>query len=395
MDLYTLTKAFLPKDQVDEFVSAIWTERYSVAGDTELVVQATPENLAKFAPGTFLALRGTKEVMELKTVSIEKNLAKIKGFALPRYLNERVAWFRNPNAGVSASDRIADYSQIAKLGEFLADVVNKSVINPVAFTGEFLAANLNWTQETIPGLSLGAVDASGAAERLTLSAGPLYDSLARLAEPGGVGQTVYLDSATELGYSLKYTTYRGKDRTSTQDVNKKILLSPNLETVNGLKEVRSNELYKNVCYVYYQGIVSTHYADPALPVPEGFDRRTMVVNPDKEPVGRPIVRREWDNLSGGQRFYDVGSVMYVGPAEIAAFRAQVAKDAFANNNYIMAIDGQTNPNNEYVYGVDYGLGDLIELQGLTGAISKARVTEHIRSQDQYGEKSYPTISVVT
>jgi hypothetical protein len=44
--------------------------------------------------------------------------------------------------------------------------------------------------------------------------------------------------------------------------------------------------------------------------------------------------------------------------------------------------------------VDYGLGDVIELEGYTGIYSKARITEHIRSQDQYGEQEYPTLAVL-
>lgn len=392
MDLYTLGPTFLAKDNVGEFASAIWTERYYAAGDVQLVLAANAKNLAMLAPGTFLALRGTNEVMQLATQQIEKSLVTVTGKALPAYLNQRSAWFRNPDDAATADQRVTDYTQTAKPGEFIADVVNKSVIVPVPFAGTFAPANLDWAREVIPNLTLGAVDASGVTERLTMAAGPLYDSIQRFAEPFGVGFTLYLESASPLGYSLKFTTYRGKDRTNSQAVNPRVLLSPNLDTVTGLKEIHSNELYKNVAYVYYQGIVSTHYADPLAPVPEGFDRRVLIVNPTTEPVGRPVVWPDYGDRGG--RLRNLGTYLYVGPAELAAFRAQVAKDALANANYIRAIDGQTSPDSQYTYGRDFGLGDLIELEGLTGTISKARVTEYIRSQDQHGEKNYPTISVV-
>jgi hypothetical protein len=41
------------------------------------------------------------------------------------------------------------------------------------------------------------------------------------------------------------------------------------------------------------------------------------------------------------------------------------------------------------------MGDIIELESLTGIVSKARVTEYIRSEDHNGEKEYPTISVIS
>jgi hypothetical protein len=59
------------------------------------------------------------------------------------------------------------------------------------------------------------------------------------------------------------------------------------------------------------------------------------------------------------------------------------------------VDGETSPISEYKYGTDYKMGDILELESFTGALSKARVTEFIRSQDSNGEKAYPTISVIS
>ena len=63
MDIYTLNENFIAQETVDEYVSAIWTERYTDAGDFQIVAPATPSTLAKLKEGTFLALRGTKEIM--------------------------------------------------------------------------------------------------------------------------------------------------------------------------------------------------------------------------------------------------------------------------------------------------------------------------------------------
>jgi len=157
--------------------------------------------------------------------------------------------------------------------------------------------------------------------------------------------------------------------------------------LSGLKEIQSIREYKNVVYVYYQGEITKHLADPLLPEPEGLARRVMVTNAEGEPVGR-----KYTIASSGGHFY---TGYTVGTLEIAAFREQHAKDALANHNYIRAIDGQTSPQNDYKYGTDYGLGDILELEGLTGTLSKARVTEYIRTQDKIGEREYPTISVVS
>ena len=387
MDLYTLTDTFLAKDVVDEYVSAIWTERYTAAGDTQLVVPDTAANREKLAPGTYLALVGSKEVMELKTHSSEDYKLTVVGQSLTKYLDERFSWWKYPTGtGTDADERIQDFnSSTMKPGEIISHAVNKMVIDPDDWTGSFDQAELEQDLEVIPGLELGDIDTSGVAERLTIPIGPLYSVIQRLAEEKGVGFVLYLESADPVaGFVLKFKTYRGVDRT-TGSGNPLVRLSPNFESLNNLKEIRSIDGYKNVVYVWYQGIVSVHYPDGDIP--EGFARRVLVTDAVGEPVGRKVqIGYAWQG-------YSLTNV--VGAPEIAAFREQNAKDAFANNNFIHAIDGETSPLNDYKFGVDYGLGDIIELEGITGSITKARVTEYIRTQDETGEKEYPTISVVS
>jgi hypothetical protein len=60
---------------------------------------------------------------------------------------------------------------------------------------------------------------------------------------------------------------------------------------------------------------------------------------------------------------------------------------------VKSVDGEIVPDSQFQYGVDYNLGDVIEVEGNTGVIQTARITEYIRSQDQAGEKSYPTVSM--
>lgn len=381
MDLYTLGDTFLEKDVVDEYVSAIWTERYSAAGDVRLVVAYTPRNRAMLMEGTFLALRGTKEVMQIETVVIEDNLMTVTGTSLLEYLNERYAWFRNL-ASSSSSARVADYtSDDVGAGEFIANVVNVIAIDPVYFEDAWVPANLEWEQEIIPGLSLGAVDTTFAVKKLTAIIGPLYDSIQQVAEKEGVGISMYLEDADpDTGFDIRFTTYRGVDHT-TDGPGDLVRLTPALDSLTDLKEVHSIALWKNVAYVYYGGIMSVHYETPD-DLPEGWERRVLITDAEKSPVGHKAVDMY------GRPYYTVDA------ADVLAFREQNARDALANHNYIHAVDGQTSPQNDYQYKVHYGLGDLIELEGISGAITKARVTEFIYSQDQEGAKEYPTISVV-
>ncbi len=391
MDLYTLNPNFLASAYIDQFVSAIWTERYSLAGDFQLVLPATENNLEILSEGTFLGLRGSKDVMIIETIEIENGLMTVTGPDLITFLNQRFVWYINPSGSATIENRVVDYLDTTrKPGEFISHVVDQMVINTTVTAGGAgtkADANLSWDMEEIPFLTLGAIDTSGVVEQLVIPIGPLYDGIAQVAKDKGVGISLYLESANpDTGYSLKFKTYQGLDRTQDQSVNDLVRLSPQLDQISNLKELRSNKLYKNVAYIYYQGKIYKHLAEPLLPEPEGLDRRVIVRSAEGEPPMRKV-----DSVYNYSRY--AGYQQYSIP-DIPAFIEQTAKDTFANANYIRNIDGETSPNSEYKFGVDYGLGDIIELEGLTGLITKARVTEFIRSQDRQGEKVYPTISVL-
>lgn len=387
MDLYTLNENFLARDVIDEYVSAIWTERYTDAGDVRLIYPASIRQIDRLKPGTYLGLRGSQEVMEIKSQSIEDGLVTAVGKSLLTFLDERYVWFFI----LAADDKIADYSDATRVpGAFISEVVRRFAIAPTPFpSGYQTTLGMQWDLETIPNLSLGEIDASGTAKLLQAPIGPLLTAIQPVAEQNNVGIRLYVASADPVtGYSLKFDTYQGQDRTSGQTENPLLRLSPNMETLSGIKEVNSLDGYKNVVYVMYQGNLSVHYEDPDH-IPEGMNRRVLVVNAE----GAPIPNSKYTVTSptgSGQTYVRT----YVGPADVAAFREQTARNALANHNLIHAIDGQTSPENDFTFGVDYQLGDLIELQSFTGKISKARITEYIRSEDQQGEREYPTISVV-
>lgn len=405
MDLYTMNENFIAKDVVDEFQSAIWTERYSSAGEVQLVVPGTPHYLDMLKEGTYLGLVGTDEVMELKTDSLENGLLTVVGKSMLKYLDERIHW---PKTDVSSptvdSQLVGDYTPLGtdgkpmdmKLGPLLADRVDKMVINPVPFpnVAPWNKMNIQWDADKIEHLEMGEIDSGGEAKRWTIPVGPLYSVIQPPAEQDGLGIRLYLESAdAEVGYILKFMTYRGVDRTSANpDPNALVRLTPNMETLTGLKQITSIDGYKNVVYVVYKNEISVH-VDDTVEFPWGLKRRVMVRDAEGEPIGTTKVP---DYLSGRGGYYG-GAFQrtVVGPEDIARFREQQAKDALANNNYIRAVDGQVSQNNQHKFGTDYGMGDILELEGLTGILQKARVTEFIRAQDATGEREYPTLSVIT
>jgi hypothetical protein len=68
-------------------------------------------------------------------------------------------------------------------------------------------------------------------------------------------------------------------------------------------------------------------------------------------------------------------------------------DELAKNRKIHAFDGEISQTSQYVYGVDYNLGDLVETRNIDGVSNSMQVTEHIFVSDKQGVRSYPTLAV--
>lgn len=374
MDIYTLTSKFLQKDRVNNFASAIWTERYFTPGEVQIVLAPTPANIDMLRPGTFLWRRGGKSIMLIETHQIKDNLLTVTGFDIVKFLNERLAWFLNPEFDGS-DPSVPAYAELTSdvltAGEFISQAVDGMVISATTVGGPYTSINLDWAADDFPGLILGPIDVNGPVERFTIPIGQLYDGIQRLGQDEGLGLKLYLQSASyDSGFVFKFATYRGKDRTS-DNPNPEMLvrLTPKMDALTDVEELRSISNYTNVFYVQYRNEITTHYIT-GIGTPTGFARRVMLVQaPD----------------------------IYIDPldtAKVAAFRSQTAKNAMAQHIYIEAVDGNVSSKIPYVYGVDFGLGDVIELQGFTQIFSKARVVEYIYSEDQFGEEEYPTLAVL-
>jgi hypothetical protein len=374
MDLYTLTPDFLIKYKIERYSSLIWTERYSSAGDFSLVVPPTPQVVSILHPGCYLALRGRREIMVVESQSFDSGLLTVSGYSLVKFLNQRLSWFKNPDYDHTdaSSPLFADYATDDQThGEFISDVVNKCVIDPPAFDSPYDDISLDWSHDKFAHLSLAHIDRVGYRGNLTFpNASQLYDGIEQLATEGHVGISLYLAQADfdTKDYVLRFSTYHGRDHTSDQELFPTIRFTPKTESMSNPKELRSNSEFKNVCYVSYKNKITVHYSKYVDSPPVDFSRRVIyVAAPDRKM-----------------------------PADkVPTFLKRVAAQAFRKHLHTHVIDGQVlGYLTEFKYPVDYYLGDIVEIEGQSGMIIKARISEYVRSQDQYGVKEYPTFEIL-
>jgi hypothetical protein len=146
-----------------------------------------------------------------------------------------------------------------------------------------------------------------------------------------------------------------------------VVFSPELNNLENTTSLQTIDKKKNVAYVVSDQGFRIVYDSTADATTSGFDRNVMWVKAD--------------NLDGTPS-----------AATVQAYLLQVGREALAQNQATAAFDGEISQYSQYTYGVHYNLGDLVEQRSSDGIANQMRVTEQIFTNDENGEKSYPTLT---
>lgn len=389
MDFYTLDREFNDVSIIENTKAVIWTERYATAGDIEISLEDTPANRELLKLGTFVSCTDSDEVMLLETREMKEGVLTVKGETITKFLEHRII---RASGYWNATSYDFEFNLPGQLMGFLVEQF--CVKGPYA-DSEFPVFGFNGYRQRIHNLSLGNIYQGGVSVKINLPYGTLYGALKGLAETYGLGFKMYLASSDDNGYSLKFTSYAGTDRTSLgPNPDNLVRFSPTEESLTGSSVIESIAGYKNVCYAYATNWTTPSfaygmgeaYAPGTSPTATDFDRRVMQIfvddihipegTPTEDAFGRP----PGDPPPG-----------YILPALNSR-----ARDALANNNYTRLVDGEIVPQSAYQYGTHFFLGDIIELgSNEPGFVQRAKITEYIRIKDAEGIKGYPTVSVVS
>lgn len=361
MDLYILDSLLRRTKVIDLFESLIWTERFAAYGDFEFHIYSTSQSRALLTEGTRLAINESKRVMVVETIedkddSEGRSMLKVSGRSLEAILEDRVA--RNTLATLDASPRWALNGTPGAIARqvfqniCIDGMLDKRDIIPFLTPGSiFPADNILESQDIL---------------HVELDPDTVYGVIKELCTTYSLGFALVRDLDTS---HLHFTVYAGSDRTSAQKVLPPIIFSPDMDSLTNVTELISIESFKNVAYVLSPKGTAVVYADGSDPSVTGFDRRALLV--------------KVDNVEA------TGEDLGLSVVEILQKRG---RDALATHRRVQAFDGEI-PTFGHRYGIDYNLGDLVEMRKNNGVANYMRVTEQIFVSDSEGDRSYPTLSL--
>lgn len=357
MEVYILDSLLRRTQVVDKFESLVWTERFSEIGDFELDLKSTLESRGQFLVGNRIAINNSYRVMTVETVEDVtdpdgKELLKVKGRSLEAILDDRVV--KNTMTDLTTDPSWTLVDTPGNIARTMFDhIIRLTSLSP---------------SDGIPFLQPGSIFPDGTVLEpgtpITWTQNPdsLYNAIKAVLDPYDLGFRLIRNFDQS---ELYFDVYAGNDRTSPVTPNAAVIFSPGLDNIQNTTELTNIQGSKNIAYVFSPAGFKIVYGENVDPLTTGFDRRVLMVNASDITVDNPDVD---------------GAMIERGTQELLKNRAQTM------------MDGEINQYINYIYGVDYDLGDLVEMRNKDGIITYKRVTEQIFVCDAQGERSYPTLT---
>lgn len=348
---------YTPVAILDQFSSAIWTERFSDCGDFEIEIPANSQFLSYMAVGNLLTLEGSDVVMIVETISLKSEgkaaTLTVKGRSLDSVLERRIVWGQKNLSGY--------------IGEQVNNLLNENMLNPSdakrKISGWYFVVPSRTTE-----LGQNQIDCQ-------FTGDTLREAIKSICEVLNAGIRV-----VRRNNRFEIELYLGDDRTISQFNFEPVIFSPEYDTLISSEYYQDYQNYKNIALVMGEDSganrkrETVYYLDSE---PTGLERREMYVDAKD-------LQAETDE---GQTMSDAdyrARLIYRGLSKL------LDKENAVSTSFDSEIETKIGPE----YGTNYFLGDKVSTLNEYGFGSTARITEFIRSYDANGYSEYPTFTMI-
>lgn len=351
MELWVLNTKLESVAVIDNFRSAIWTDRYNKYGDFELLLPMDPKLIPHIKENYYLCTRESEHAMIIERISLESDTENgdsllVEGRSLESILQRRIIWGQKSFYG--------------NLQNAIRMMLNDAIISPSIADRKIDNFVFQETEdEKVTSL---AIDAQ-------YTGNDLYKVISGLCQESNLGFKITFDEEKRFVFSL----YSGSDRSYNQTQNPYVVFSPKYENIINSNYFSSNEDLKNVTYVAGEG--------------EGASRKSTVIG-----SASGLSRRE---LFTDAR--DISSDTETGTLTEAQYLKKLAtrgEKSLSEHIVNTAFEGEVEATRLFKYGEDFFIGDTVQIANEYGHEGAACITELIISQNEEGFSVYPTFQTI-
>ncbi len=365
IEVAILDENFIILGQIDEYESLIWTDRYYDAGDFEIYARASTELLLLIQNGRYAKIADSNKVMFLEDVSIETEADQgdyitITGRSLESMLSRAIALNKiTVNNG--------------SFQEFMQRLLNENMIAPSDSNRAF--SNLEFQVSTDPIVTALLID-------LQVQYEEIFEILKTLSELHQTGFEIVLTPNGKFIFNL----YAGEDRSRNQTANPYVIFAPQNENIASSRYFESSKELKHVAIVIAEYQYETSSIDPET----GEEVTEQMTKSIQETVG------SGEGLNRRELYVDARDISstteddrQLSEAQFRQLVIERGEESLKEHSTTKTFDGEIDASKQPKYGVDFFMGDVVEIANAYGMSATARVIELVRTLDSSGFKEVP------
>jgi len=353
MEILVLNSNFDNYALIDSFESLIWTDRYNGFGDFEIYAKASLDLIDLYDPDneTYLVLKNTEHVMLIEDCEIKFDAeagdhVTLTGRSLESILNRRILWGPTVLSG--------------NLQNAIGRMLDENVINPT--DPNRTIDNFIMDYSTDPVITALNVEAQFTEKDY------LYDVIVNLCKANNIGFKITLNENKQFVFKL----YAGVDRSYAQFKNPYVIFSKEFGNLMSSSLKTSKKDSKNYTIVYGEG------KDPSI-------KKAYVGG--KSFLARKEILTDASSISQTVNNIAMSDADYAN--QLIQKGIQTLNSHRITNNFAGTIDHI----NSFKYGVDFLMGDIVQIDSDYGIQNGARISEMITSQTEKGLDIYPTFQM--
>lgn len=352
MDLTILDTDRTPLCVLDVYNSFIWTDRYFKYGDFELHASMNEVLLQYLKQDYYITNANSEHVMIIEKLLINSdiengNTITVSGRSLESLLERRIVWNRTTLSG--------------NLQKGIKKLLNENVISPSNSNRRI--DNFIFEESTDSAITGLTIDGQYTGDNL-------YEVISSICQEKDIGFKITLNTSNQFVFKL----YSGVDRSYGQSVNPYVVFSPNFENIIESNYIESKMALKNVTLIGGEG-EGTARKYTSVGTASGLDRRELFTDARD-------VRSEDDNGNA------------IPEADYLEQLRQRGREKLAENVDVVAFEGEADVSTMFTYGVDFFMGDVVQIANEYGHETKSRIVELISSESEEGVSTYPTFEYV-
>lgn len=368
MDLFRFTNPLAPTRMqggvlVEDVESKMWVERFSEAGEFEVVGELGSGIKEKLPIGSFVSHTATDEIMMVEDHDLtddgeEEPLVKVTGQGFETFLDQRITGVERefPTSGA-----IPDYN--IPINPTWTQIVH-------LIRNHIYASEVTDAANALPYFDvLTTATGDGELESRTMPRVSLYKNVQELLAVDGLGIKVIRPGRSDLASNPDNSViliHKGVNRADG------VMFSYDSGDVESADYLWSNKTVKNAAYIHGKWVDTVVFLGPAT---SGISRRWMEIDMSD-------IDQNWNEAPTGTARGMIEAAMKIRGKQILAAQKEVA----------LAKAEISQEAQSSVYRVDYNVGDLVTVTGNYSEDTTMRVTEHVEIEDEEGTRSYPTLS---